>query len=799
MASYSNRNNEQFLFYFFKIILDDQGKMRLPRKFVRNYGHHLPSPVMLKVPTGAKWHVEIVKNGGEIWLQNGWREFADCYSIAHSTFLVFEYNKRNGDFNVTIFDKTATEINYPFSSGNLHEPNIVDEAENNDVSVEILDHLLPSRNTKVKPAISLLSRPNKKIKLGTSKKALNPQCPTGQVEGNRKQSIEKKSSSKEQKLSFSNPPEAAKKFSSSNLSFQQQIVPDCLKRGRLFLPKSFVKNIEQGTKAIMLEVNNRLWPVKLLIYSYGVKISGVLSVGWVAFARDNSLKLGDVCTFEMINNSDQTLQMKVSIRRDLDLCLPKVEDTTIEIPDNVLDHFSPSRKRKEKSTLSSSQPRKKMKKVENFTKNTWKEPKKENEGLVLQKQMVNKILKRKKPYLTLKEKTMEVQTQDSTLQSENPTFQITIQPSHLNRSKPDIPAGFARKYIKRNDGVAVLNVLDGKTWTVNYCRKQISGATRTRIMHSDWIKFVQGNHLGVGDTCTFELIDPDKSIFGVNISNLGKSKQPIGKESGARDSEPKKENEGLVHQKQMVKRMKPYLTLKENEGLVQTQGFTLQSENPTFQITVQPSHLNPNWSRLDIPAGFAREYIKSNNGVAVLNVLDGKTWTVNYCRKLISGTIRIMHSDWRKFVQGNHLQVGDTCTFELIDPDKSIFGVKISNLGKSRQSFSNPREAAQKVNPVFQAVMTSSHFKGGANVNVPRHFINNLGRVTRIGQLQFDNKLWTVTLLIYPHHAKSSFSSGWLSFARENSLKVGDVCSFELIDTQKLLIKVSISRNIIHV
>ncbi|XP_050214729.1 B3 domain-containing transcription factor VRN1-like [Mercurialis annua] len=76
---------------FFKIILDDalrDGKLYIPRKFVRLYGNNLPSSVVLKVPSGAKWKLDLVKSDGEIWFQKGWQEFVNFYSIAYRSFLV---------------------------------------------------------------------------------------------------------------------------------------------------------------------------------------------------------------------------------------------------------------------------------------------------------------------------------------------------------------------------------------------------------------------------------------------------------------------------------------------------------------------------------------------------------------------------------------------------------------------------------------------------------------------------------------------------------------------------------------
>lgn len=58
---------------------------------------------------------------------------------------------------------------------------------------------------------------------------------------------------------------------------------------------------------MILQVGKRSWPVKLLRYPSKYVLSG----GWNSFARENSLRQGDVCIFELINRNQ--VVMKVSI------------------------------------------------------------------------------------------------------------------------------------------------------------------------------------------------------------------------------------------------------------------------------------------------------------------------------------------------------------------------------------------------------------------------------------------------------------------------------------------------------
>ncbi|KAK4360674.1 hypothetical protein RND71_019626 [Anisodus tanguticus] len=70
------------------------------------------NPVYLEVPSGEVWEVEVEHSQGQIWLAEGWQDFSDYYSISCGNFLMFGYNARS-HFNVTIFDMSAAEIEYP--------------------------------------------------------------------------------------------------------------------------------------------------------------------------------------------------------------------------------------------------------------------------------------------------------------------------------------------------------------------------------------------------------------------------------------------------------------------------------------------------------------------------------------------------------------------------------------------------------------------------------------------------------------------------------------------------------------
>ncbi|KAM7510274.1 hypothetical protein LguiB_009149 [Lonicera macranthoides] len=106
-----DENTPHFFKFIHPLILRD-GRLRIPQKFLGKYGKDLSEHVYLKVPNGNLWKVELKNSNGEVWLQNGWKEFAGHYSVDLCYILVFRY-EGNSHFLVLIFDMSALEIEYP--------------------------------------------------------------------------------------------------------------------------------------------------------------------------------------------------------------------------------------------------------------------------------------------------------------------------------------------------------------------------------------------------------------------------------------------------------------------------------------------------------------------------------------------------------------------------------------------------------------------------------------------------------------------------------------------------------------
>ena len=73
----------------------------------------------------------------EVWLQKGWKEFAECFSLKQGHLLVFRFED-NSHFHMFIFDESTTETDYPSNRPNSNEQGKVDEECESESSVQIL-------------------------------------------------------------------------------------------------------------------------------------------------------------------------------------------------------------------------------------------------------------------------------------------------------------------------------------------------------------------------------------------------------------------------------------------------------------------------------------------------------------------------------------------------------------------------------------------------------------------------------------------------------------------------------------
>nr|XP_009760930.1 PREDICTED: uncharacterized protein LOC104213184 isoform X3 [Nicotiana sylvestris] len=340
---------------FFKIILSqhERSRLRIPEDFASRYCKNMLNPVYLEVPTGEVWEVEVVHSQGQICLGIGWQDFSDFYSISCGHFLMFGYNARS-HFNVTIFDLSASEIEYPYSSAHgIHTPISYshetrhaperDQSESDD-SVEILEGI--PRSQKANPIIPDMVENSVEnldhCPLGQSSKRQRQEgdteddvfvdmhikrmkveklqedvasftregqkssegCCTHMLQSKIVYDENKTVMDKERAIAY----QRAKGFKSKNpfvISFMQPsyvFSPFNLSMSLKFARKYFLENYRN----LVLRVPGRgSWSVKCTFGTTNAKIF------WKAFVMDNKLKPGDVCVFEVIKGAKLLMDITI--------------------------------------------------------------------------------------------------------------------------------------------------------------------------------------------------------------------------------------------------------------------------------------------------------------------------------------------------------------------------------------------------------------------------------------------------------------------------------------------------------
>ncbi|CAI8612446.1 unnamed protein product [Vicia faba] len=272
--------------HFFKIIVSeslDQGKLMIPIKFVKKYGECLPTSICLKTPNGADWKINLEKNDCKIWFEKGWKEFAEYHSLSHGHLLLFKYGK-TCYFEVRIFDNSGLEIKYPFKR----------------VEVNNEEDCGASQKRKAYSSFEIGSTSCVKVVKSQKVEAV---CHT-----------HKKRKGRQVNTTL----ERAKEFKTCNPSFVIFMGASYVKsRFVLSVPTMFGKthfDMDKKKGCIYFEVSNNetVWPAKysMRMFNNG-RMKFEITGGWMKFSKDNNLKVGDVCNFELILSTNMTFLVHI--------------------------------------------------------------------------------------------------------------------------------------------------------------------------------------------------------------------------------------------------------------------------------------------------------------------------------------------------------------------------------------------------------------------------------------------------------------------------------------------------------
>ncbi|KAK3420100.1 hypothetical protein EUGRSUZ_G00890 [Eucalyptus grandis] len=651
--------------HFFKIILSqtlESGKLGIPKRFLRRHGKDLLGLVFLKVEGGLTWPVKLEKSeDGMVWLWKGWRKFMEHYSIGFGHLLVFRYE---GDsvFRVIIFDKSASEIDYPSSIGSYGprpEGEFLSRKEEDVVEIEDSEGFAPR------------SRPRSK---GLSRGFGGRSSLTAL--------------------------ELASKFKSDHPFFRVVMRPSYIQKYLCVPCEFFRKHVQKNKQLVTLRYSDRSWQVKLR--SYGHRRMAFLSTGWSSFVRETGLHVSDVCVFELIDRND--IMFRVSnFNNDgwIEIGQSQCQESSSEPSFHGSPCLSPVTAHEKASGFESDHPffkvvmrpsyvrkqlsipsgffRKHVQKNKQiatlrysdrlwqvklrsfehrgtaFLSNGWCSFVRET-GLRLRDVCVFELIDRDdivfSVYIFKSDGLSPVSAFEKArrLESDHPFFKVVMRPSYV-RKRLSIPSEFFRKHVKKNKQVATLSYLD-RSWQVKLKSYDHRGMA---FLTSGWPSFTRETGLRLGDVCVFELIDRDDIVFRVSIfSSDGRIEI---EQSQFRESS----SEPAFHGSPCPSPVATYEKASKFE-----------SEYPFFHVVILPNHI---YTKLNIPWKFMKTYIRGDRRMVTL-VNSGRSWEVKlhgYKRFQIA----FLAAGWSAFVREARLCIGDACVFELIDRDNIVFRISI--------------------------------------------------------------------------------------------------------------------------
>ncbi|XP_010068262.2 B3 domain-containing transcription factor VRN1 [Eucalyptus grandis] len=431
------------------------------------------------------------------------------------------------------------------------------------------------------------------------------------------------------------------------------------------------------------------------------------------------------------------------------------------------------------------------------------------------------------------------------LRLESPHFFKIILSDTLESGKLGIPKKFLGRYGKDLSSLVLLKVLGSSPWTIG-----VEKCNDDEVwLWKGWREFMQHYSIGHGHLIVFKY--KGSSTFRVMIFNKSSSEIDYSSSSisnlGSGFISPEWEDviemedseDSASHQKMRVEAHSPCSQLSPScssqdleDGAGQSRSrashskpvsggsmspwplssFELaskfDSEYPFFKVVMRPSYMK---KEAYVPRRFIIQHILEIKEIVTLRH-SGRSWPVKLWSNPHSVHGAAFSSGWGAFVRGTRLHVGNVCVFELIDRDDIVFRVYIfSSKGTCKQSkcranhlepvFHDPTpprplttpELARDFDsehPFFKLVIRECHLK---TLSVPDRFIKQHIRENKgMATLRYSDRSWPVKLLRCKNKKMASFSAGWIAFARETHLCVGNACVFELIDREDNVFKVSI-------
>ncbi|CAM0954021.1 unnamed protein product [Alopecurus aequalis] len=294
----------------------------------------------LKAPSGDTWCVDVGKIGAELYFTSGWEEFAKAHELRENDLLLFKCSG-SASFDVLIFDSGGS-VKVPCFFSDKEYANmrrqfddiVPQQAEGNRPSIDSDNAIVPLSPPVGSPQkASTSGKRSKSQKITLHRK--EDESPNngdsqvkGGVTGEEEQSDDEHIDSDDYYYSrfagYLTADEREQIFGLASIQPGNPVYVVVLQKAHvrrsnniLTIPRKFEANhLERKSHDMLFLRPNRKeqWTIK---YYHATVNRGFNGSRWVKFVRDNGLREGDVCVFELIKGARKATMM-VHVTRKVD-------------------------------------------------------------------------------------------------------------------------------------------------------------------------------------------------------------------------------------------------------------------------------------------------------------------------------------------------------------------------------------------------------------------------------------------------------------------------------------------------
>lgn len=288
--------------YFFKVLVGDfRERLAVPDKFVQHFTRGLvTSSVTLESRCGRSFHVQVAENLGKVVLQAGWKEFVAAHGLSMGDVLVFKHDG-TPRLKVFMFDHSCCEKVPPPCPVKIKREHHVCGGERRETHPEVPSSSCGDASMTFVTASSSSASPSDDAsgEWILSPEDQKPRYVPGYILPNGTYYL---TCVQMQKLK-----ERVRARTSTIPIYGCTVRKSNIRRGsqNMAIPRAYADvYLPFEDRTLTLQRCGESWEVQCRIQK-GRRGCKRLAQGWRQFAHDNKLQLGDLCLFELLENTSK--------------------------------------------------------------------------------------------------------------------------------------------------------------------------------------------------------------------------------------------------------------------------------------------------------------------------------------------------------------------------------------------------------------------------------------------------------------------------------------------------------------